>query len=89
MCQPVKKYVSICVEFCEDGRMRPTHIQWEDGQTFEIDRVLDVRSAAAARAGGQGDRYTIKLGEKTTYLFFEHNPDYGHHILGRWFVERK
>ena len=85
----LKTYVQVTVNFDHDGRMRPTSILWEDGTHYEIDRVLDVRPAFAARAGGQGDRYTIRLGEQITYLFFEHNVDYGSHIPGRWFVERK
>lgn len=85
----IKAYVRVSVDFDDTGRMRPTNILWEDGTHYEIDRVLDVRLAFAARAGGQGDRYTIRLGEQITYLFFEHNVDYGSHIPGRWFVERK
>ena len=85
----IKTYVRVSVDFDDTGRMRPTNILWEDGTHYEIDRVLDVRPAFAARAGGQGDRYTIRLGEQITYLFFEHNVDYGSHIPGRWFVERK
>ena len=26
---------------------------------------------------------------KETYIFFEHNPEFGSQIPGRWFVERK
>ena len=85
----IKTYVHVSVDFDDNGRMHPTRIRWEDGTHYEIDRVLDVRPAFAARAGGQGDRYTIRLGEQITYLFFEHNVDYGSHIPGRWFVERK
>ena len=85
----IKAYVHVSVDFDDTGRMCPTSIRWEDGTHYEIDRVLDVRPAFAARAGGQGDRYTIRLGEQITYLFFEHNVDYGSHIPGRWFVERK
>ena len=85
----IKAYVHVSVDFDDTGRMCPTSILWEDGTHYEIDRVLDVRPAFAARAGGQGDRYTIRLGEQITYLFFEHNVDYGSHIPGRWFVERK
>lgn len=73
----IKAYVHVSVDFDDTGRMRPTSILWEDGTHYEIDRVLDVRPAFAARAGGQGDRYTIRLGEQITYLFFEHNVDYG------------
>ena len=86
---PNKTYVQESVEFDDTGRMHPSSNLWEDGTHYEIDRVMDVRPAYAARAGGQGDRYTIRLGEQITYLFFEHNVDYGSHIPGRWFVERK
>ena len=86
---PIKTYVQVSVDFDATGRMHPTSILWEDGTHYEIARVMDVRPAYAARAGGQGDRYTIRLGEQITYLFFEHNVDYGSHIPGRWFVERK
>lgn len=85
----IKTYVHVNVDFDDAGRMHPTRILWEDGMMYEIDRVLDVRPAFAARAGGQGDRYTIRLGGQITYLFFEHNADYGSRIPGRWFVERK
>ena len=85
----IKTYVQVDVEFSDRGIMRPKGILWEDGQYFEIDKVLDIRSAPAAKAGGQGDRYTIRLGGQTTFLFFEHNTDYGSSVLGRWFVERK
>lgn len=86
---PTKAYVHVSVDFDDTGRMHPTSILWEDGTHYEIDRVIDVRPAYAARAGGQGDRYTIRLGEQITYLFFEHSTDFGSHIPGRWFVERK
>ncbi len=88
-CPAIKTYVQVDVMFRDDGKMQPKGILWEDGQYYEIDRVLDIRSASAARAGGPGDRYTIRLGGQTTYLFFEHNTDYGSSVLGRWFVERK
>ena len=69
--------------------MCPRLIHWEDGKTYEVDRVLDVRPAPAARAGGQGDRYTIRMNNQETHIFFEHNSDYGSAIPGRWFVERR
>ena len=48
----VKTYVQVDVEFSDQGIMRPKGILWEDGQYFEIDKVLDIRSAPAAKAGG-------------------------------------
>lgn len=87
--KPIKTYVSVEVAFDESGRMLPRRIHWEDGKTYEVERVLDIRPAPAARAGGQGDRYTIRMNGYETYLFFEHNAEYGSSILGRWFVERR
>lgn len=49
--KPIKVYVPVDVAFDENGHMYPRLIHWEDGKTYEIDRILDVRPApAAARA---------------------------------------
>ena len=85
----LKVYVAVKADFREDGIMIPREITWEDGEKFEIDRVLDIRQAAAMKAGGQGDRYTVRIRGKQSYLFFERSTNQiGNHI-GRWFVERK
>ena len=62
----------------EDGRIRPLSIQWYDGHTYAIDDVLDVRRSSARRVGGDGICYTVRIGTKSTYLYYE-DP--------RWFVE--
>ena len=85
----IKVYVQVSATFGEDGRVCPRALYWEDGRKYTIARVLAVRPAAAERAGGQGDRYTVQINGKQSYLYFEHNPAYGTPILGRWFVERK
>jgi hypothetical protein len=69
--------------------MLPREITWEDGTRFEIDRVLDIRQAAAMKAGGQGDRYTVRINGQQSYLFFERSTNQTVNQLGRWFVERK
>ncbi len=84
-----KVYVNVKVDFRADGVMLPRKITWEDGREYEIDRVSDIRQAAAMRAGGQGDRYTIKIGGKQSYLFFERSPKQTGNCIGRWFVERR
>lgn len=63
-----KVYVEVLVDHDSEGRMMPKVITWEDGTKYPIDRVLDIRQAAS-RVGGQGDRYTIKVGGKMSYLF--------------------
>ena len=87
--KPIKVYVSVDVRFDENGRMLPHIITWEDGKKYEIDRVTDVRPAPAQRAGGQGDRYTIWINGKQSYLFFERYATVTGCSLGRWFVERR
>ncbi len=88
MNNPNKLYVGVIVDFRDDGVMLPREIVWEDGRRFKIDRVSDLRQAASMKAGGQGDRYTIEIGGKQRYLFFERSPDLRGPRLGRWFVER-
>ena len=84
-----KVYVAVKADFNEEGIMLPREITWEDGTRFEIDRVLDIRQAAAMKAGGQGDRYTVKINGQQSYLFFERSTNQTGNNLGRWFVERR
>lgn len=49
-----KVYVDVTARFDSDGVMVPLDITWENGKVFEIDRVTDIRQAAAMKAGGQG-----------------------------------
>ena len=86
---PIKVYVPVSVYFKEDGTMLPRTITWEDGAKYKIDRVSDIRPAAALKAGGQGDRYTVRIGNKQSYLFFERNASLSGDSIGRWFVERR
>ena len=44
-----KKYVPVLVRFDAEGKMRPVEIEFEEGQTFAVDRILDVRRAACRR----------------------------------------
>jgi len=84
----LKVYVEVVANFDPDGRLRPLSLTWEDGQRYDIDRVLEVRPAAAQKAGGQGDRYTVRILGRDKYLFFEHSTRPAGNRLGRWFVER-
>ena len=77
----MKTYVKVTVEYDEEGIITPLSIEWEDGRIYEIDRILDKRKAASTKAGGLGIRYTVKIGIKITYLFFD--------CFNKWFVEKK
>ena len=85
----IKVYVPVKVDFRADGVMLPRIITWEDGHEYEIDKITDIRQAAAMRAGGQGDRYTISVQGKQSYLFFERSPNQTGNYIGKWFVERR
>ena len=76
-----RAYVKVIVSVDETGKVRPLSIEWEDGRIFYVDRLLDVRRAAATKAGGHGMRYTVRIGEKQTYIFCDEQQ--------RWFVEEK
>lgn len=84
-----KVYVSVDATFRDDGTMLPREITWEDGRRYQIDRVLDIRQAAAMKVGGQGDRYTIRVKGKETCLFFERSTKLSGNVIGRWFVEKR
>lgn len=73
-----KRYVEVVACYFEDGRLMPLSIMWDDGRIFGIDRILDVRRAASLKVGGVGTRFIVRIGHRTTNLFFE-DP--------RWFVE--
>lgn len=73
-----KRYVSVTMRTDEDGNVRPLSIQWYDGRTYPIDEVISVRRASSRRVGGDGICYTVRMGTRTTYLYYE-DP--------RWFVE--
>ena len=85
----IKVYVEVNASFGEDGQMYPKSLVWEDGTRYIIDKVTDIRQAAAMKAGGQGDRYTIIINGKQSYLFFERSTNLYGNVIGRWFVERK
>lgn len=85
----VRVYVAVTAAFGNDGTMLPVEITWEDGRKFEVDRVLDIRQAASMKAGGCGDRYTVRIGGRQSYLFFERSTNISGNNIGRWFVERR
>lgn len=82
-------YVDVKAAFNATGSLMPLEIKWVDGTVFEIDKVTDIRQAAAMKAGGQGDRYEVWIRGKQSYLFFERSEALSGNNLGRFFVESK
>ena len=75
---PAKIYVSVRAVHLLNARIRPLTFRAKDGPVVRIDRILDEREAPSLKAGGQGMRYTCRVGEKQLYLF--HDDVY-------WFIE--
>lgn len=72
--------VEVMAKYQLDGKIIPVSVKWDDGRTFEIDQVLDIRPAASTKVGGAGIRYSVRIGRTRTYLFLEEN---------NWFVISK
>ena len=83
-----RAYVDVIVYHKKNGTTIPRAIVWEDGVRYIIDRVTGMQPAASLKAGGQGDRYTVLINGRETYLFFEHSTCMSADT-GRWFVEKK
>ena len=81
---PRRVYVEMLLKCGTDGTVTPVSIKWEDGHTYEIDRVLDVRRAAS-EAGSMGIRYTVRIMGQERRLFYE--DTYSDTGKPRWFVE--
>lgn len=84
-----KIYVSVEALFGLDGTVIPKRIFWENGQIFEIDKILEVRNACSLHSEGAGVRYKIKIGQNIRYLFCEGQNAMKHHAFCRWFVSQE
>ena len=69
------------MRFGKDGLVRPVRFTWEDGATYNIEKVLSVRKAASCKAGGTGIMYTCIISGNESHLYYEEN--------NRWFMERR
>ena len=78
-------YVKVNSDFDSAGYMEPRSITWKDGRTFKIDAVKDLCPGSAF--GRIGDCYTVVIGGKERYLFFERSTEFQPNRFGRWFVE--
>lgn len=74
-----KTYVKVFVEINEDGKKTPTAIIYNDIK-YDIDKVLEMKKCPSMKVGGIGERYSIRIGNSITNIFFEKD---------RWFVEEK
>ena len=76
-----RTYVEVEVFYDTMGRACPKRIKFK-GVEYTIDKVLgQAVDAHALLAGGQGKRYTVRIGERETRLFMDDQQ--------RWFVEER
>ena len=73
----MKQYVEVIAKFDEIGRVIPLYVVF-DKRNYRIDRVKNITLAASLKSGGQGVRYTCKIGGQERFLFLEENL---------WFIE--
>lgn len=83
----IRQYIPVQVRFTPEGKMLPRALKWIDDEVYKIDRVKQIRPAYASKDGCDGDRYTIMMRGRESYLYFERNPEYGNQRVGRWYVE--
>ena len=74
----MRKNITVITKMQDDGKIIPLIILWQDGKSFKIDKVLDIRKKASTKGGGKGLRYTCKILGRERYLWLD---DY------IWFVE--
>jgi len=75
-----KVYVTMIVKILKDGSIRPMKMIWEDGLSYDIDRVLHITPAASVKVAGFGKRYTVMIEGKQRDIYDED---------GKWFVEKE
>ncbi|MEE1045488.1 MAG: hypothetical protein U0L51_08395 [Olegusella sp.] len=75
-----KRYVEVLAVTDREGKVTPLRVVWHDGRRFDITDVTACDRAYSKAAHQFVTRYTIRIHDHPTYLFYE-GP--------RWFVEAK
>ena len=68
---PHKEYIKVRADHQLDGRIIPIKFRAEEGPTYIIDRIIDIRQAPSLKAGGQGTRYTCEVEGQIIYIFHD------------------
>ena len=69
--QAAKIYVNVIAKFDKDGTITPMTLEWKDGLLYDVDRVRTIGECRSRRAGGQGVRFMVQIGENQAILSFE------------------
>ena len=76
----LKVYVDVHALLSKEGDLIPKSFVWEDGRTYEIDRIKKKEMQANRKVGGTGLMYTIIVDGKECHLYYE---------VDRFFMEKK
>ncbi len=74
----MRKDIDVIAKMSKDGLVVPLSIVWDDGKTYEIDKVLDIRKKASLKGGGMGLRYTCNIKGQEKFIWLDEYI---------WFVE--
>ncbi len=67
----MRKDIDVIAKMNTSGVITPIKILWDNGKSYEIDKVLDIRKKASLKGGGMGIRYTCKIKEKERFLWLD------------------
>ena len=89
MTQWQRVYIDVDCIIQSDGVMRPRHQAGRGRDHCPGNKALgrDHCVGNGAKAGGQGDRYTIAVCGQERYLFFERSSNISGNTIGKWYVE--
>ncbi len=77
-----KKYIKVNADFTVEGNVIPCSVEDDEGNVFEIQKIIDIRRAACLRAGGMGLRFTCIVDGYEKKIYYEDSKD-----SNKWFVE--
>lgn len=67
----MRKNITVIAKMQDNGIVLPLKIIWEDGRTFDIDRVLETRKIASTKGGGKGLRYKCRILGQEKFLWLD------------------
>ena len=70
----MKTYINVECKALPGGKKIPVLIQWHDGRTWKIKRILHV--SLPAEGEFEGIRYTVMIGSAEKYLYKENDKWY-------------
>ena len=82
MASYVKVYVSVYLKTDTDGKSAPVALEWTDGTTFNISKILDDRFAPPDWTGGILTRkFRVLIRGRQKNIYYET-------LSNKWFVEK-